>query len=248
MSPPLTLVMPVYHEQENIARVLAEVEEKIKTPHETIVVHDTDDDPTLPVVREIMPRYPTLRTLRNDMGRGVLNAIKAGFAAVPRDGIVVVVMADLSDDLAVVDRMYSLVASGSCDLVCGSRYMRGGRQIGGPRAKSFLSRLAGVTLHALAGLPTRDATNSFRMYRASLIHAIPIESRGGFELSLELTVKAHARGYRIAELPSTWRDRTAGESRFKLMAWLPSYLRWYLLAFRHAHLRTAKRQGPPSTR
>lgn len=228
---PLTLVVPVYHEQDDIGRLLDELRSKIATPHAVLVVHDTDDDPTVPVVRALLPRHPNVSLLRNDLGRGVLNAIKKGFSRCPEDSAVLVVMADLSDDLAKVDRMHQLISEG-WDLVVGSRYMRDGRQIGGPPIKGFLSRLAGVSLHALAGLPTRDATNAFRMYRASLLRAIPIESTGGFELSLEITVKAHRAGYRITEVPSTWRDRTAGESRFKLMAWLPSYLRWYTLAFR----------------
>ena len=110
--------------------------------------------------------------------------------------------------------------------------MRRGTQIGGPGSRVSCRGFAGVSLHALAGLPTRDATNAFRMYRSLVLREIPIESKGGFELSLEITVKAHRAGYRVTEVPSTWRDRTAGESRFKLWAWLPSYLRWYLLAFR----------------
>lgn len=232
--------MPVYHEQDNIARSLAEIESKVKTPHETIVVYDKDDDPTLPVLEKLLPQYPSVRRLKNDIGKGVLNAIRAGFKACPEESAVVVVMADLSDDLVVVDRMYGLIAEGGWDLVCGSRYMRRGKQLGGPRFKSFLSRAAGVSLNALAGLPTRDATNAFRMYRSAVLRAIPIESKGGFELSLEITVKAWIRGFRVTEVPSIWRDRTAGESRFKLAAWLPSYLRWYLLAFRHAFLRKRK--------
>jgi hypothetical protein len=57
-----------------------------------------------------------------------------------------------------------------------------------------------------------------------------IESKGGFELSLEITVKAFLAGYTITEIPSTWRDRTAGISRFKLWKWLPHYLKWYFMA------------------
>ncbi len=231
MSTPLTIVCPVYHEQDNIERLLDEVRATIRTPHTTLVVYDKDDDPTVPVVERLLPRHPDVRLLRNDIGRGVLNAIRKGFQAVPEDGAALVVMADLSDDLAKVDRMYELIEAGY-DLVCGSRYMRGGKQLGGPAFKGFLSRLAGVSLHALAGLPTRDATNAFRMYRASVLRAIPIESKGGFELSLEITVKACRKGFKVGEVPSIWRDRTAGESRFKLWSWLPSYLKWYLLAFR----------------
>ena len=59
-----------------------------------------------------------------------------------------------------------------------------------------------------------------------------IESRAGFELAIELSVKASLGGWRLAEVPTTWRDRTAGESRFRLRAWLPHYLRWYVYAYR----------------
>ena len=221
-------------------RTLAEIARTVKTPHTTWVVYDKDDDPTVPVVERLLPTYPDVRLLKNDLGRGVLNAIKKGFAQVAADGLVLVVMADLSDDLAQVDLMYRRIADDGWDLVCGSRYMRGGKQIGGPPWKGFLSRLAGVTLNALAGLPTRDGTNAFRMYRASVLREIPIESKGGFELSLELTVKAWRAGFRVTEVPSVWRDRTAGESRFKFREWLPSYIKWYLLAY--ARLRPGERR------
>ncbi len=65
-----------------------------------------------------------------------------------------------------------------------------------------------------------------------MLKSFAIESRRGFELNLEITVKAFLAGYRIAELPSRWKDRSHGESRFRLWAWLPSYLRWYFYAYR----------------
>jgi hypothetical protein len=108
--------------------------------------------------------------------------------------------------------------------------MKGGLQIGGPKLKGFLSRMAGLSLNLLTGLPSHDATNAFRAYRRSVLQSIPIESRGGFEYSLELTVKAYVGGWKITEVPCIWRDRTAGVSRFKLVKWLPHYLRWYLYA------------------
>jgi dolichol-phosphate mannosyltransferase len=142
-----------------------------------------------------------------------------------------VVMADLSDDLAQVDRMMKLYEDGY-HVVAGSRYMKGGKMIGGPWFKQMLSRLAGTSLYWLRRLPTHDATNAFKMYDRSMLQSFVIESRGGFELNLELTVKAFLAGYRITEVPSVWRDRTAGQSRFRLWKWLPLYLRWYVYAFR----------------
>ena len=113
-----------------------------------------------------------------------------------------------------------------------SRYMRGGHQVGGPLLKRTLSRAAGLSLHWLGGVATHDPTNNFKLYSRAFLDSVTIESRAGFELALELTVKATLAGRRVAELPTTWRDRTAGKSNFKLRAWLPHYLRWYGAAFR----------------
>ena len=127
--------------------------------------------------------------------------------------------------------MYELYLQGY-DLVCGSRYMPGGKLIGGPFFKQLLSRTSGLTLHYFRGIPTHDATNSFKLYDARMVHELKVESVAGFELGLELTVKAFLNGYRIAEIPSVWRDRTAGTSRFRVMHWMPHYLKWYFHAFR----------------
>jgi hypothetical protein len=145
--------------------------------------------------------------------------------------VVVVSMADVSDDLSRLESMVAGVEAGA-DVVCASRYMRGGKQIGGPPLKSFLSRAAGVTLRLLSGLPTHDPTNSFKAYSRDFLRRTPIESPAGFALALELTVKAHFGGGRVEEIPSTWTDRTEGKSRFRLFSWLPHYLRWYLWALR----------------
>ena len=120
-----------------------------------------------------------------------------------------VTMADLSDEMTQVDQMYALYLEGY-DLVCGSRYMTGGQLIGGPFFKQLLSRISGLTLHYFRGMPTHDATNSFKLYDAQMVRELRVESVAGFELGLELTVKAFLNGYRIAEIPSVWRDRTAG--------------------------------------
>ena len=128
--------------------------------------------------------------------------------------------------------LYEFIEKGTYDVVNGSRYMKGGRQVGGPLLKSLLSRAAGLSLHHLAGMPTYDATNNFKMYRGSFLGATKIESLAGFEIGLELVSKAYVGGYKVGEVPSVWMDRVAGQSRFNLRKWLPQYLRWYVYAFR----------------
>jgi dolichol-phosphate mannosyltransferase len=234
-APELSIVVPVYNEPDNIGPTLRRIAEHVQTPHEVLVVYDFDADTTVPVVRELQPELPAIRLYRNEIGRGVLNAMKAGIAA-SCGTLVLITMADGSDEMNRVDEMVDLARDGAA-IVAGSRYMKGGRQIGGPLLKRTLSRAAGLSLHWLAGVPIHDATNNFKLYRRDFLNSVTIESTGGFELALELTAKAKRSELPMAEVPTTWRDRTAGDSRFDLRAWLPRYLRWY------AH---ALRRGPPT--
>jgi dolichol-phosphate mannosyltransferase len=229
MTHELAIILPVYNEGEAVEAVLRGLSKAVATPHELVVVYDFDGDTTVPVIQRLASEIPNLRGLRNDLGRGVLNAMKAGIAGTSAP-YVLISMADGSDDPDAVDRMVEL-AKGGADVVSASRYMKGGRQIGGPPLKRLMSRVAGLTLHWFARVPTHDPTNNFKLYSRRFLESTEIESTAGFELALELTVKATLAKRRIAEIPTTWRDRTAGQSNFKLRKWLPHYLHWYRVAF-----------------
>ncbi len=229
-APELSIVVPVYNEGEAVEPVLRALTAAVKTRHEILVVYDFDGDTTVPVIARLAAGLPAIRGHRNELGRGVLNAMRSGLAA-SRAPYVLVSMADGSDEPHLVDRMIELARDGA-DVVSASRYMRGGRQIGGPPLKRLLSRAAGLTLHWFGGVATHDPTNNFKLYTRRFLDTVSIESTAGFELALELTVKATLDGRRVAELPTTWRDRTAGQSNFKLRKWLPHYLHWYGHAMR----------------
>ena len=225
----LSVVMPVFKEGEAVEPVLRAFTTTVAAPHEILVVYDFDEDPTVPVIARVASEFPAVRGLRNDLGRGVLNAMKAGISASVGEQVLIT-MSDGSDEPDIVDSMVALATDGA-DVVVASRYMRGGRQMGGPRLKRLLSRTAGLTLHWFAGVPTHDPTNNFKLYSRQFLDTVTIESTAGFELALELTVKATLAGRRVAEVPTTWRDRTAGTSNFKMRTWLPHYLHWYRVAF-----------------
>ena len=227
----VTIVIPVYNEGENIKATLAELDAKTCVDAETWLVYDSDEDTTLRPARELdgKTRIP-FRLVRNKYGRGALNAIKTGLEDAQSE-LIVVTMADLCDPPEVINDMVAAAEGERADIVCASRYMKGGRQIGGPKFKGFLSHTAGLLLHWFARLPTHDPTNSFKLYRKSFLNQVKIESTGGFELGIELVVKAHAAGRRIVEVPTAWRDRVAGESNFKLWKWLPNYLKWFFYPF-----------------
>ncbi len=235
----LSMVMPVFKEGEAIEPVIRALTNGVATPHEILVVYDFDEDPTVPVIARLSAELPAVRGLRNDFGRGVLNAMKAGITAAQGDYILIT-MSDGSDEPHIVDDMVARARAGA-DVVAASRYMRGGHQIGGPRLKRLMSRTAGLTLHWFAGVPTHDPTNNFKLYSRRFLDTVTVDSTAGFELALELTVKATLEGRRVDEVPTTWRDRTAGQSNFKLRKWLPHYLDWYRRAFvgRWLHRRNA---------
>ena len=229
-EPELSVVIPVFKEGDAVEPVLRALDATLATSHEIVVVYDFDEDPTVPVIARVAADLPTVRGLRNDLGRGVLNALKAGLDDA-RGDYILTSMADGSDEPQIVDQMVELAREGA-DVVAASRYMRGGHQIGGPRLKRLMSRTAGLTLHWFAGVPTHDPTNNFKLYSRRFLDSVTIQSTAGFELALELTVKATLAGRAVAEVPTTWRDRTAGQSNFKLRQWLPQYLFWYRVAFR----------------
>ena len=113
-------------------------------------------------------------------------------------------------------------------VVVASRYMEGGTSTSNHVLKSLLSFLGSLSLRTLIRLPVHDATNSTRLYRRSFLNATQIESTQGFEVTLELLLKAHLNKNKIIQVPIVWRDRTIGVSKFKFLKWLPAYLGWYM--------------------
>lgn len=223
----IQLLVPIYNEGENV-KVLHQNLLAEGVPFDSLTfIYDFDEDTSLPFIEDLRRVDPRVRAGKNTLGRGVVHALRWGFAQVV-DGPVLVVMGDNSDKLSIVPEMISLWSNGAI-VVAPSRYMPGGKQHGGPPLKTFLSRNAGRFL-SFCGFPTADATNNFKLYDGSWLRQQSIESDGGFEIALELSYKAYAQGREIKELPTEWWDRTMGESRFKLWKWLPRYLRWYLRA------------------
>ena len=229
MKKRLGILVPVYNEKENIGETIESIEREVKTPHKIYILYDFPEDNTLPVARISQLKGIDLDFVRNSTA-GVSNALKTGFKEAEEEYLMVT-MADGSDDYTVVDHMCQLLEQGY-DLVCGSRYMKGGRQVGGPLFKKVLSRFAGVSLRYLARLPVHDVTNSFKIYRRSMLGSIPIESCDGFEIGMEITLKAHFSGFRVTEVPCHWYGRKKGKSRFRLFHLGPKYLNWYIFALR----------------
>ena len=228
-APRVSVVVPAYNEGDHIIPVLDRIFESVRLQCEVLVVVDSADDNTVPVVKDYANKEPRLRSIVNTYGRGPANAIRFGInaAAAP---VAVVTMADGCDDPRQIDDLARLVDRGVA-VAAASRYMPGGQQVGGPMLKALLSRAAGRSLALFARTGTRDATNSFKAYSTEFVRSVGIDSRAGFEIGIELTAKARRMRLAVAEIPTIWLDRQAGMSNFKVAQWIPAYLRWYRFAF-----------------
>ena len=229
-KPLLSIVVPVYNEGENIKTLLLAIKKSVKHDFRILIVYDFDEDDTLSAVNDIKNIVPEIELVKNKYGNGALNAIKTGLERVETE-YALVTMADMSDEPESINKMLDTAVKNDSAIVCASRYMKGGAQIGGPFIKGVMSRTACLIMHYFAGVPSHDATNSFKLYSKSFLDSVKIESNGGFELGLELVVKAYSEGLNISEIPTTWHDRAKGKSRFKIIAWLPSYLKWFFKSF-----------------
>lgn len=239
--PRLDIVIPVYNEGDNILRTLAAIDKHVTTPARVLICYDMDSDNTLPAIENNRSLFPnvTVCFVRN-AGHRVHGAIMTGFAK-SEAPFVIVIPADDDYNAGILDAMVQKAEAGS-DIVCASRFVNGGGMVGCPWLKACLVRISSFTLHHIARLPVRDASNGFRLFSRRVLDGIPVESDSGFCYSIELLVKAHRLGWPIGEVPARWFERQHGTSRFRVLSWLPAYLRWYGYAFATTFLRR-----PPET-
>jgi len=236
MSARLDIVIPVYNEGANILSTLGSLRDNVRTPFRVLICYDRPDDDTLTTIdahRDTLGDM-VIEYVRNP-GRGAHGAVMAGFAASTAP-YVIVLPADDDFNGGILDGMVAKAEAGA-DLVCASRFIPGGSMIGCPWLKATLVRTAAFTLHHIARLPTHDPTSGFRLFSRRVIDDIAVESDSGFCYSIELLVKCHRLGWPVAEVPAQWIERTRGASRFRVLHWLPAYLRWYRYAFATTFLR-----------
>lgn len=237
----LDIIIPVYNEGENIVSTLNGLRDHVRTPCRVLICYDFEEDTTLTVLTDHDFSPLEIVTVRNH-GRGAHAAVLSGFAASTAPAIIVM-PADDDFNSHILDRMVAKCRTG-CEIVTASRFLPGGCMVGCPPLKAVLVRVAAFLLHRLAQVPSCDPTSGFRLFSRRVIETIPIESRLGFTYSIELLVKAHRLGWPIGEVPARWYERTKGQSRFRVMKWLPEYLIWFFYAFATTFLRKGPETVP----
>lgn len=227
VNPSIAVIIPIFEEQESIERVLTRLQQVLGSNGKVYLVADNESDSTILQVKKFMSKSPlSIDVLIQYPNSGPAKAIVFGIEN-SVEHFVIFMTADDSDDVEDIPKLVELLNAGFC-LVSASRYMKHGRHIGGPVVKHALSRVAGITSKFILRSGTSDPTNLFKGVDRSFLSSIEIESDFGFTIGLELVAKAQLHQSRgVSEIPTIWKERITGESTFRFIRWLPSYLYWY---------------------
>ena len=234
-KPPLDIVIPIYNEGKKIVELLNKFEISVKTKFRVLLCYDDETD-NIFEHREKFDKFKFKIILVKNPEAGPSSAIKRGLNF-GDSNCVIVYPADDFINFNIIDKMYEAFNSENNDIVVASRFMKGGSMKGCPLLKSILVRLASSTLYFFSSIPVKDASNGFRLFSRKLINSVTIESKLGFAYSLELLAKCNRMGLKIKEVPAQWEERDEGSSRFKILKWLPDYLKWYFYGLATTWLR-----------
>jgi dolichol-phosphate mannosyltransferase len=242
----LSILLPVLNEGINLRIMLKILRATVSVAHEVLVVCDSLDDDSIPVVEAMQPEYPNLHLVHNTLGRGVVNAIRAGVAHARGDTILIFAADEVGPVLA-IDDMLELMRSGAEFVSC-TRYAHGGRRLGGSLIGGALSRTANRLFHRLAGSSLTDSTTGIKMFRRTDFERLNLQSRPiGWAVTYEMAIKAQLAGLRLGEVPIVSIDRLyGGASTFRLGPWVGEYLRWFVWGAQR--LRTAGKPAPVDVR
>lgn len=209
------VVIPTYDEKDNVGPMADAVLKALPPDGEVLFVDDNSPDGTGRILDGICAANPRVHVLHREKKAGLGRAYVAGFTWALEHGadLVCQMDCDFSHDPAALPSL--LKAAESADLVVGSRYVKGGATVNWPFKRRFISKLGGLVVRTVTGLPLRDPTGGFRVFRRATLEGIgvaKIESNG-YSFQLETNHRAWMAGFRLVEVPITFAERRSGYSK-----------------------------------
>ena len=212
-----SILIPAYNEAENLPPTLeklAALLRREKIPFELLVVNDNSKDDTALVLERLKTDYPELKVVNDTLPGGLGRAIRCGLRHFKGD-VVAIVMADSSDAPEDVVACYRKIEEGY-DCVFGSRFRKDSRVTMYPPVKLFCNRIVNHAMRLLFMTRHNDLTNAFKVYRRHVIESISPLQAAHFNITIEMSLSALIRKFRIAEIPISWSGRTWGQSNLRL--------------------------------
>ena len=221
------IIIPVFNEK-NILKLLDYLFDKAKKYNQVFICYDSEEDITVQLIKKSkFININHLKLLKNP-GIGPCEAIKNGLKNSTSEAAIIYPADDFFNG-ELLDKMFEYKKSGY-DIVCPSRFIKGGKIKNCPLIKYLIVRIVSITLFYFSSLKIKDPTNGFRLFSHKVLKNYKIESTLGFSYSLELLIKSHLDNKKIIEIPSTWIERDDQRSNFKILKWSKDYLRWYFKA------------------
>jgi glycosyltransferase involved in cell wall biosynthesis len=215
----LIVVIPTYNEASNIEAIVTRVL-AVDPGYHVLVVDDCSPDETAAIVTRLADRDGRIHLLLRQHDRGLGTAVRDGFREALRLGAAFVgqMDADGSHDPAMFPAMLGKLQRGEADVVVGSRYVRDGQIEGWGLYRYANSHVANALARLMTGVPLCDATTGLRLFRREVIEALNLDAllSQGYSIILETNSRAHRLGFRLAEVPITFHQRTAGVSKMGL--------------------------------
>lgn len=212
----VTVVVPTFNEAGNIETLVSAVRLVLPAAH-VLVVDDGSPDGTADLADQLGATLGHVEVVRRTSKDGLGAAYRFGLRHAIEHGAEICVQmdADLSHDPAALPALVAVVEHGA-DLAVGSRYVPGGITLNWPRRRRMVSRWGNRYAAGVLGLAVNDVTAGYRAYRATALERMQFDSvrAEGYGFQIEMTYRLVRLGGRIVEFPITFRDRTAGESKF----------------------------------
>jgi dolichol-phosphate mannosyltransferase len=214
--PRAVLCLPTYNERENLEAMIAALGESLDTARDRVlVIDDGSPDGTGEIADRLAAELPWVSVLHRATKEGIGPAYVAGFQrALAEDAELVLEMdCDFSHDPADVPRL--IAAAQSADLVLGSRYAPGGGTRNWGLLRRIVSRGGCLYAQMILGLRVRDLTGGFKCFRREALEAIDLDalSAHGYAFQIEATYRVQRAGLRVEEIPITFVERRAGDSK-----------------------------------
>jgi len=226
----LSIILPVKDEKESLPIMIKILKLWLDFPYEVIIVYDDLNDNTIPEARKLQEQFKDMNIflVHNDYGKGVINAVKKGIENSNYD-VIFVTVADEIFPIVSIPKMLDLILNENFDLVSGTRYLTGGKTLGGSIIERILSRTANKLFKILTKFPLTDSTTGIKMFKKKMFQSISLESKPvGWAFAFELSIKAYLANYKLNEVPYKMINRLfGGTSSFSVFPWVKEYSKWF---------------------
>ena len=211
---PILVIIPTYNESENIARILSRTRSAVPDAH-ILIADDNSPDGTGKLADEIASTDDHVHVMHRLGKEGLGAAYLAGFEWGLNAGYEVLVEMDADGSHQPEQLPQLLAALGDADLVLGSRWVKGGEVLNWPKSREVLSRAGNLWTRVALGIPLRDATGGYRVFRRKTLLGLGLDNvaSAGYCFQVDIAWRALKAGFRVVEVPITFIEREYGDSK-----------------------------------